>query len=122
MPKLNSAQQTELLDLLLDFPGTRTTEQREALLFSLPSQITGSIDLSGRPQRCDGQTGRDDGILGPAADGRCATEVMQRNALRTAKSTQLQQRFEPIRQIFDLLAAKVQLDALPEQIASEVTT
>ena len=45
MPKLNSAQQTELLDLLLDFPGTRTTRRREAMLFSLPSQITGSIDL-----------------------------------------------------------------------------
>jgi hypothetical protein len=121
MPKLNSAQQTELLDLLLDFPGTRTTEQREALLFSLPSQITGSIDLSGDRNAAMVKLVETLEFWGQLADGRWATEVMLRNALRTAKSTQFEQRFEAIRQIFDLPAAKVQLDALPEQIASEIS-
>jgi len=47
MPKLTPAQQSELLEILLEFPGSRTPEQREALLFSLPPQIINSLDLSG---------------------------------------------------------------------------
>jgi endonuclease G, mitochondrial len=121
MPKLNLAQQTELLDLLLEFPGTRKAEQRETLLFSLPSQITDSIDLSGDRNAALVKLVETLEFWGQLADGRWATEVMLRNALRAAKSTQFEQRFEAIRQTFDLPAAKVQLDALPEQIASEIS-
>ena len=121
MPKLTPAQQTELLEVLLDFPGTRRPEQREALLFSLPSQITDSIDLSGDRYAAVVKLVETLEFWGQLADGRWATEVMLRNALRAAKSTQFEQRFEAIRQTFDLPAAKVQLAALPEQIVSEIS-
>jgi endonuclease G, mitochondrial len=121
MPKLTPAQQTELLDVLLEFPGTRKPEQREALLFSLPSQITDSIDLSGDRYAAIVKLVETLEFWGQLADGRWATEVMLRNALRVAKSTQFEQRFEAIRQTFELPAAKVQLAALPEQIVSEIS-
>ena len=121
MPKLTPAQQTELLDVLLEFPGTRKPEQREALLFSLPPQITDSIDLSGDRNAAIVNLVGTLEFWGQLADGRWATEVMIRNALRAAKSTGFEQRFEAIRQIFDLPAAKVQLAPLPEQIASEIS-
>jgi endonuclease G, mitochondrial len=110
-----------LLDVLLEFPGTRKPEQREALLFSLPSQITDSIDLSGDRYAAIVKLVETLEFWGQLADGRWATEVMLRNALRSAKSTGFEQRFEMIRQIYDLPAAKVQLAPLPEQIASEIS-
>jgi endonuclease G, mitochondrial len=121
MPKLTAEQQTELLDVLLEFPGTRKIEQREALLFSLPPQITDSIDLSGDRYAAIVKLVETLEFWGQLADGRWATEVMLRNALRAAKSTQFEQRLEAIRQIFDLPGAKVQLAALPEQIVSEMS-
>jgi V8-like Glu-specific endopeptidase len=121
MPKLTPAQQAELLDLLLEFPGTKEPEQRKALLFSLPSQITDTIDLPGDRYAAIAKLVETLEYWGQLADGRWATEVMIRNALRIAKSTQFEQRFEAIRQTFDLPAAKVRLAALPEQIASEIS-
>ena len=121
MPKLTPARQTELLDVLLEFPGTRQPEQREALLFSLPSQITDSINLSGERYAAIVKLIESLEFWGQLEDGRWATEVMLRNALRAAKSTQFEQRFEAIRQTFDMPAAKVQLAELPEQIASEIS-
>jgi V8-like Glu-specific endopeptidase len=121
MPKLTAARQTELRDLLLEFPATKKPEQREALLFGLPPQIIDSIDLSGDRHAAIVRLVETLEGWGQLADGRWATEVMLRNALRGAKSTQFEQRFEAIRQIFDLPAAKVQLAPLPEQIASEIS-
>jgi V8-like Glu-specific endopeptidase len=121
MPKLSAAKQSELLDLLLEFPATRTPEQREALLFSLPPQITDSLDLTGVRNAAIAKLVETLEFWGQLADGRWATEVMLRNALRAAKNTHFEQRFEAIRQTFDLPAAKVQLAALPEQIVSEIS-
>src|SRR5262245_35339915 len=92
MPKLTPAQQTELLDVLLEFPGTKKPEQRDALLFSLPSQITDSINLSGDRYAAIAKLIETLEFWGQLADGRWATEVMLRNALRAAKSTQFEQR------------------------------
>jgi V8-like Glu-specific endopeptidase len=121
LPKLTPTQQTELLDVLLEFPGTRNPEQRDALLFSLPPQITDSINLSNDRYAAIVKLVETLEFWGQLADGRWATEVMLRNALRAAKSTQFEQRFEAIRQTFELPAAKVQLAELPEQIASEIS-
>jgi V8-like Glu-specific endopeptidase len=121
MPKLTSAQQADLLDLLLAFPGTKEAGQREALLFSLPPQIVNSLDLSGNRYAAIARLIESLEFWGQLADGRWATEVMLRNALRAARDTQYEQKIEAIRQIFDLPAAKVTLKPLPEQIASEVS-
>jgi len=121
MQKLTPTQETELLDVLLEFPGTKSPDQREALLFSLPPQITDSIILSGDRYAAIVKLVETLEFWGQLSDGRWATEVMLRNALRAAKSTQFEQRFEAIRQTFDLPAAKVQLAALPEQIVSEIS-
>jgi hypothetical protein len=104
-PKLTPEQQNELRDLLLEFPGTKKPEQREALLFSLPSQIIDSIDLSGDRHAAIVRLVETLEGWGQLADGRWATEVMLRNALSLAQSTQFEQRFEAIRQTFDGPAA-----------------
>jgi endonuclease G len=121
MPKLTAAQQTELLDLLLDFPGTKTAAQRETLLFSLPPQITDSLDLPGERYAAIVKLIETLEYWGQLSDGRWATEVMLRNAQRAARNTQFEQKLEAIRQTFDLPAGKAQLAALPEQIASEIS-
>jgi endonuclease G len=121
VPKLSAAQQTELLDLLLEFPATKTADQREALLFSLPPQITNSLDLSGDRYAAIVKLVESVEYWGQLADGRWVTEVVLRNALRAARNTQFEVRIEAIRQLFDLPAAKVQLNQLPEKIASDVS-
>jgi V8-like Glu-specific endopeptidase len=121
MPKLSPAQQIELLDLLIEFPGTKTPEQRDALLFSLPPQILNSLDLSGDRQSAIVKLIESLEYWGQLSDGRWATEVMLRNAQRVARNTHFEQKLEAIRQVFDLPAAKADLPALPEQIASDVS-
>jgi endonuclease G len=121
MPRLNPAQQTELLDLLLEFPATKTADQRDALLFSLPPQIANSLDLSGDRYGAIVKLVESVEYWGQLSDGRWATEVVLRNALRAARNTQFEVRIEAVRQLFDLPAAKVQLSQLPEKIASEVS-
>ena len=120
MPTLSATQQIELLELLIEFPGTRTPEQRDALLFSLPPQILNSLDLSGDRRSAIVKLIESLEYWGQLSDGRWATEVMLRNAQRAAKNTQFEQKLEFIRQVFDLPAAKADLPALPEQIASDV--
>ncbi|CAJ0849327.1 hypothetical protein AMST5_00109 [freshwater sediment metagenome] len=119
MPKLTPLQQNELVDVLLDFPGTKNAEQRQALLFSLPPQVADSIDLPGERAGAIIKIVETLEYWGQLADGRWATEVMLRNALRAAKSTQFEQRLEGIRQNFDLSDTKVQMSELPEQIVSD---
>jgi V8-like Glu-specific endopeptidase len=58
---------------------------------------------------------------GQLADGRWATEVMLRNALRSARNTAFEQKLETIRRSFDLPGAQAQLPELPEQIASDIS-
>lgn len=121
MPRLDHARLNELLDVLLEFPGTKTAEQRDALLFSLPPQITNSLDLSGDRGAAIAKLVQTLEYWGQLTDGRWATEVMLRNALRAARTTQFEARLESIRQVFDLPAARATLEDLPEKIASEVS-
>jgi endonuclease G len=121
MPTLTPVQQTELLTVLLEFPGTKTGEQREALLFSLPPQIVNSLDLSGDRNSALIKMIESLEYWGELSDGRWATEVMLRNAQRVARDTKFEQRLEEIRHAFDLPAAKADLPALPEQIASDIS-
>ena len=121
MPKLTAAQQLELLDLLVEFPGTRTPEQREALLFSLPPQVVNSLDLSGVRDAAIVRMIESLEYWGQLSDGRWATEVMLRNSQRLARDTQFEQRLESIRHVFDLPAAKVELAPVPEQIVSDIS-
>jgi endonuclease G len=120
-PKLTPVQQLQLLDLLLEFPGTQTPEQREALLFSLPSQITNSLDLPGDRNAAIAKMIGSLEYWGQLSDGRWATEVMLRNSQRLARNTQFEQRLEAIRQVFDLPEAKVELAPVPEQIVSDIS-
>jgi V8-like Glu-specific endopeptidase len=121
MPRLTPAQQIELLDLLVEFPGTKTPEQRDALLFSLPPQILNSLDLSGDRQSAIVKLIESLEYWGQLSDGRWATEVMLRNTQRVARNTHFEQKLEAIRQVFDLPAAKADLPALPEQIVSDIS-
>jgi endonuclease G len=121
MPRLSAPQQVELLDLLLELPATRTPQQREALLFSLPPQITDSVDLSGDRNASLVKLIETLDYWGQLTDGRWAMEVMLRNAQRAARNTQFEQRLEAIRQTFELPAGKVQLPELPEEIVSEIS-
>jgi V8-like Glu-specific endopeptidase len=121
MPKLSSAQLTDLLDLLLELPSTKTADQRAALLFSLPAQIVNTLDLSGDRLASLATLVETLEYWGQLADGRWATEVMLRNALRTARNTAFEQKLEAIRRSFDLPSAQAQLPELPEQIASDVS-
>jgi len=121
MPNLTPAQQSELLELLLEFPGTRTAEQRVALLFSLPPQIINSLDLSGDRNAAIVRMIESLEYWGQLSDGRWATEVMLRNSQRAARNTQFEQRLEAIRHVFDLPAAKVELAPVPEQIVSDIS-
>jgi endonuclease G len=121
MPTLSAQQQSELLDLLVEFPGTKTAEQREALLFGLPSQIANSLDLAGDRHSALVKMIESLEYWGQLADGRWATEVMLRNAQRVARNTNFEQRLEAIRHAFDLPAAKLELPDLPEQIASDIS-
>ena len=121
MPTLSARQQTELLELLVEFPGTRTAEQREALLFSLPPQIANNLDLSSDRHSAIVKLIESLEYWGQLADGRWATEVMLRNAQRIARNTNFEERLEGIRHAFDLPAAKQELPDLPEQIASDIS-
>jgi V8-like Glu-specific endopeptidase len=121
MPTLTASQLAELLTLLLEFPGTKTSEQREALRFSLPPQIVNSLDLTGDRNSAIVKMIESLETWGQLSDGRWATEVMLRNAQRVARDTKFEQRLEAIRHAFDLPAAKADLPALPEQIASDIS-
>jgi V8-like Glu-specific endopeptidase len=121
MPKLTAAQKTELLELLLELPATKSAEQREALLFGLPPQITNSLDLSIDRYAALVKLVEALDFWGQLTDGRWAMEVMLRNAQRAARNTQFDQKLEVIRQVFDLPAAKADLPALPEQITSDIS-
>jgi len=120
MPKLSPRQQVDLLDLLIALPATKTTAQREALLFSLPPQIVDSLDLSGDRQAAVTKIIETLDYWGQLADGRWAIEVMLLNAMRAAKDTQFEQRLEAFRQVFALPASHVELPDLQEQVAGEI--
>jgi endonuclease G len=121
MPSLSPSQLDALLDLLLELPTTKMQDQRAALLFGLPPQIADSLDLSGDRFASLVKLVETLEYWGQLSDGRWATEVMLRNALRTARDTKFEQKLEAIRQTFELPAGKVQLPELPEQIVSEVS-
>jgi V8-like Glu-specific endopeptidase len=121
MPRLSPVQQNELIDLLLEFPATRTPDQREALLFSLPPPVVDSLNLGGDRASALVKMIESLEYWGQLSDGRWATEVMLRNAQRAARNTQFEQRLEALRHVFDLPAAKLDLPDVPEQIASDVS-
>lgn len=120
MPKLSPRQQLDLLDLLIALPKTKTAEQREALLFSLPAQI-GDMDLPGDRQAAIAKMIEALEYWGQLTDGRWATEVMLLNAMRAAKDTQFEQQLETFRQVFALPASHVELPDLQEQVAGDVS-
>jgi V8-like Glu-specific endopeptidase len=121
MPKLSATQLADLLDLLLELPSTKSADQRAALLFSLPPQIVNTLDLSGDRASSLAALVETLEYWGQLTDGRWATEVMLRNALRTARNTTFEQKLEAIRRSFDLPSAQAQLPELPEQIASDIS-
>ena len=90
MPLLTPEQMSDLLDVLSELPTTKTVAQREALLFSLPAQITDSLDLSGDRTASLAKLVQDVEYWGQLPDGRWATEVVVRNALRTARNTKFE--------------------------------
>ncbi|MEO7275974.1 MAG: trypsin-like peptidase domain-containing protein [Vicinamibacterales bacterium] len=120
MPKLSPRQQLDLLDLLITLPSTRTAEQREALLFSLPAQIA-DMDLPGDRQAAVAKMIEALEYWGQLTDGRWATEVMLLNAMRAAKGTQFEPQLEGFRQVFALPASHVELPDLEEQVAGDVS-
>jgi endonuclease G len=121
MPTLTDAQRIELLELLLEIPATKTAEQRDALLFSLPPSIADSLDLSGDRHAAMVRLVERLDYWGQLADGRWAIEVMIRNAQRATRATQYEHRLEGIRKSFDLPAGRTRLAPLPEKIASDVS-
>ena len=118
--RLTPNELADLLDLLLEIPNVTAKSTRDDLTFTLPNSILAGLGRPAEP-RSDLTsilvTCEQWGLL---EDGRWATDILLRNAVRGTRGSKVEPLLERYRRKFELVADTSSLSTKPEIVTGEV--